>query len=94
MFVLIIYAIIGYLFFKYLWPMLNSNDPEKKPKELYAFYDKHPKLFVVTIIFALLGINEVISMIGGIFEFIFVPCYPDSGTISISCWIKDGLGFV
>ncbi|BDQ30344.1 hypothetical protein [Nitrosopumilus zosterae] len=73
--------------------MLHSNDPEKKPKELYTFYDKHSKLFVATIIFALLGINEAISMIGGIFEFIFIPCYPDSGTISISCWIKGGLGF-
>ena len=77
-----------------MWPMLNSNDPGKKPKDLYKFYESHPKLLVLTIIFAMLGINEAIGMVGGAFEFIFLPCYSDTGTMSISCWIKDGLGLI
>jgi len=88
MLVLVIYAAIGYLFFKYLWPLLKNPDPKTRPKELYEFYDKHPKLLVLTIIFALLGINQLFSMMGGIFEFIFIPCYDDVGTMSIKCYIE------
>ena len=77
-----------------MWPILQSSDPAKKPTTLYNFYDKQPKLFVLTIMLALLGINEVVDIFGGIFEFIFVPCYLDEGIISISCWIKSGLRLV
>ena len=86
---------MGYLFFKYLLPMLRSNDPEKKPTELYKFYGNHPKLFVLTVIFAVFGIGQfAFEAFASIFGFIFVPCYVDSGMISIMCAIKDGLGLV
>jgi hypothetical protein len=97
MIVLILFGIVGYLFFKYLLPMLRSDDPEKKPKELYRFYGNHPKLFVLTVMFAVFGIGQfiveaILTMIG----FIFVPCYNDGdgGMISIMCEIKKGLGLV
>lgn len=91
MLVIFVYLAIGYLFFKYFWPLLKNNDPENKPRELYDFYEKHPKLFVSTIILALLGINELINIISGMFGFIFRPCYPLQEAMSIQCWIKEGL---
>lgn len=97
MIVLIIYGIMGYLFFKYLLPMLRSNDPEKKPKELYRFYGEHPKLFVLTVMLAVFGIGQfAFEAFATIFGFIFVPCYDgrDGGMISIMCEIKKGLGIL
>jgi len=97
MFILFTFAIMGYLFFKYLWPMLKSNDPEKKPKELYRLYDEHPKLFVLTVMFAVFGIGhfsfEVFSTMIG---FIFVQCFDDmdSGITGTLCAIKEGLGIL
>ena len=91
MLIILVYIAIGYLFFKYLLPLLRNTGPQTRPTEIYQFYEKHPKTFVVTIILALLGINEIFSILGGIFEFIFVPCYPDTGVMSISCFIKENL---
>ena len=97
MIIFFIFAISGYLFFKYMWPLLKNNDPKNRPVEIYQFYDKHPKLFVFTIILALFGIggfvNEVFGIIVG---FIFAPCYENMnvGTIGTICWIKNILGFV
>jgi len=97
MIIFFIFAISGYLFLKYMLPLLKSNDPKNRPVEIYQFYDKHPKLFVFTIILALFGIGEFFNSIFGIiFGFIFVSCYENmnGGTIEIMCWIKNILGFV
>jgi len=97
MIVFAIFGLMGYLFFKYLWPMLRSNDPENKPKELYRFYDKHPKLFVLTVMFALFGIGQfAFEAFAVIIGFIFVQCFDDmdGGMISILCAIKEGLGIL
>lgn len=97
MIIFFVFALSGYLFFKYMWPLLKSNDPKNRPVEVYQFYDKHPKLFVFTIILALFGIGgfvkEVFAVIIGL---IFVKCHyePDGGMIGIMCWFKNGLGFV
>lgn len=89
---LLVYAVLGYLFFKYMLPLLRNKDPNNKPRELYNFYEKHPKLLVVTMILALFGIGEVINSIGGIINFIYYPCdNPQGGMISIRCFIGDGL---
>ena len=89
---ILVYIGLGYLFFKYMLPLLRNKDPNNKPRELYNFYEKHPKLLVLTLILALFGINEVFSSIGGIVNFIFLPCdNPHGGMISIQCWIKDSL---
>jgi len=93
MIIFFVFAISGYIFFKYLWPLLRNNDPKNRPVELYQFYDKHPKLLVLTIILALFGIgvllNEVFSIIIG---FIFVQCPRDEGILELFCWIKINLG--
>jgi len=97
MIIFVIFVLSGYLFFKYMWPMLKNNDPKNRPTEVYGFYDKHPKLLVLTIILALFGIGEFFNEIfGTIFGFIFVHCSENmsGGTIGMMCWIKNGLGFV
>ena len=92
MFQLFIFAIVGYLFFKYMWPLLKSNNPIDHPTELSDFYTKHPKLFVLTVMLALLGFGELFNIVMGLVGFIFVSCpTSDSGTIGIMCWIKNGI---
>ena len=94
MFFLIIYVVIGYLFFKYMWPLLRSSDSENKPDEVYRFYGKHPKFLILTMMLAVFGIFGVIDTIMGLIGFIFLHCPQDnSGMISISCWIKQNWFF-
>ena len=96
MIIFVVFAIGGYIFFKYMWPLLKSNDPKNRPVEVYQFYDKHPKLLVLTIILALFGIGEFINSISGtIFGFIFVHCPTNQdGMIGAMCLIKSTLGFI
>ena len=90
MIVLLIYGAVGYLFFKYMLPMLRSSDPKTRPDQVYRFYEKYPKLLILTMMFALFGIFGVFETITGIVGFIFLYCpNDDSGTIDIQCWIKQ-----
>lgn len=85
------------MFLKYMWPLLKSNDPKNRPIEVYQFYDKHPKLLVLTVILALFGISDFLSEIfATILGFIFVHCYEnmDNNILGTMCGIKEGLGFV
>ena len=95
MIIFAIFGICGYIFFKYMLPLLRNNDPKNRPVELYLFYDRHPKLLVLTIILALFGIggflNELFSVIIGLF---FVHCSPNEEMMNILCRIKSNLGFV
>lgn len=80
-----------------MWPLLKSNDPKNRPVEVYQFYDKHPKLLILTIILALFGIIGFVNEVfGTIFGFIFVDCNENMNgrMIGIKCFIKNGLGFV
>lgn len=97
MIIFFVFALSGYLFFKYMWPLLKSNDPKNRPVEVYTFYDKHPKLLVLTIILSLFGIGGFVKEVFAvIFGFIFVQCFDDmdGGTIGILCAIKEGLGIL
>ncbi len=89
MLILLIYVASGYLFFKFMWPLLRNNDPNNKPTEIYNFYEKHPRILILTMILALFGIAGIFNEIGGIVAFIFRPCYPDTGVISLQCYIKQ-----
>jgi len=92
MIILVIYGAVGYLFFKYMLPMLRSNDPKTKPDEVYQFYGKHPKLLILTMMLALFGIFGAIETVTGIIGFIFLYCPNDgSSMISIQCWLKQNL---
>lgn len=77
-----------------MWPLFKSNDPKNRPTEVYRFYDRHPKLLVLTVILALFGIggflNELFAVVLG---FIFVQCPRDEGMLNILCAIKINLGF-
>ena len=97
MFGLFAFAVAGYLFFKYMWPLLRSDVfSENRPKELYRFYDNHPKLFVLTIMFAVFGISQFLTEVFGILVgFIFVHCFEDmDGILGVMCAIKEELGFL
>lgn len=89
---ILVYIALGYLFFKYMLPLLRNKNPDNKPREIYNFYEKHPKILVLTMILALFGIGAVIKEIGQIINFIFLYCpHDNSGMIDIQCWIKQNL---
>jgi len=97
MFVLFALAIMGYLFFKYMLPLLrNDVFSENRPQELYRFYDNHPKLFVLTIMFAVFTMGQFLAEVfATILGFIFVQCFEDmDGILGVMCAIKEELGFL
>ena len=97
MFGLFAFAVAGYIFFKYMWPLLRSDVfSENRPDEVYRYYDNHPKLFVLTIMFAVFGISQVLAEISSILVgFIFMHCFEDmGGTLGVMCAIKEELGFL
>ena len=86
---IVIFTIVGYLFFKYLLPLLKNNNSDNQPKELLNYYTKHPKLLVFTVMLSLLGTLALFEMIMSFIGFIFVSCPThDLGTIGMMCWIK------
>jgi len=89
---ILVYIALGYLFFKYMLPLLRNKNPDNKPREIYNFYEKHPKILVFTMILAVLGIGQLFDFVGGLFQFIFLYCpHDNSGMIDIQCWIKQNL---